>query len=79
MRDTERARGTGRGRSRLPAREPGVGLDARGSPLRLTQPQSHPGAPQKGLGFSLFPVFSDTIMYLGYRSFLIFIELVVFG
>ena len=49
-RETKRGRDIGRGRSRLPCREPDVGLDPRtlGSPLELkadAQPLSHPGAP----------------------------------
>ena len=50
MRDTERGRDTGRGRSRFPAEEPDVGPDPR---TPRSQPElkadaqllSHPGAP----------------------------------
>ena len=50
MRDTERGRGTGRGRSRLHAGSPDVGLDpgTPGSclgPKAGTKPLSHPGCP----------------------------------
>ena len=50
MRDTERARDLGRGRSKFPAREPYAGLDSwtSGSCPELkadAQPLSHPGAP----------------------------------
>ena len=50
MRDTEKGRDIGRGRSRLPCREPVVGLDLRtsgSSPETKADPQPlrHPGAP----------------------------------
>ena len=52
MRDTERGRDIGRGRSRLPARGPDVGLDPgtpRSQPEQKAdaQPLSHPGAPRR--------------------------------
>ena len=54
MRDTERGRDEGRGRGRLPAGRPDVGLEPRtlGShpePKADAQPLSHPGGPT---GFS---------------------------
>ena len=50
MRDTERGRNTGRGRSRLPAGDPDMGLNPGipglpPEPKVDTQSLSHPGAP----------------------------------
>ena len=50
MRDTERGRDIGRGRSRVPAGSPMLGLDpgtlgSQPEPKADAQPLSHPGAP----------------------------------
>ena len=63
MRDTERGRDTGRGRSRLHNREPDVGLDPRtpGScpgPKTGTKLLSHPGIP----GLSVLKLLDGVIL-----------------
>ena len=52
MKDTQRGRDTGRGRSRLPEKEPNAGLNPRTPGLHPeskadAQPLSHPGVPRK--------------------------------
>ena len=60
MRDTQRGRDTGRGRSRR--REPDAGLDpetpgSHPEPKADAQPWSHPGVPT-------FPLFKNLIIYI---------------
>ena len=55
MKDTERGRDTGRGRSRLPPGSPMRGLIPRPGPKADAQPLTHPGAPNKK-GDSFLPL-----------------------